>query len=125
MNGWTSEELARIDLTEELRIASMRSDGSLRRPVIVWVVRVGDDVYVRAVKGPAGPWYRGTQTRNEGHIQVGDVSKDVTFVAVGNDLEAEIDAAYREKYRRYSASIVNSTVTPDARAATLKLVPRS
>ncbi|MFN2107909.1 MAG: DUF2255 family protein [Candidatus Promineifilaceae bacterium] len=34
---------------EELRIASLRSDGTLRKPVIIWVVRVGDDLYVRSV----------------------------------------------------------------------------
>jgi hypothetical protein len=36
----------------------------------------------------------------------------------------EIDAAYRAKYRRYAASIVNSVLTPEARAATLKITPR-
>jgi hypothetical protein len=35
----------------------------------------------------------------------------------------QIDAAYRTKYRRYAASIINSTLTPEARSATLKLVP--
>ncbi|GIK67618.1 MAG: hypothetical protein BroJett018_54120 [Chloroflexota bacterium] len=37
----------------------------------------------------------------------------------------QIDAAYRTKHRRYAANIVNSTVTPQARSATLQLVPRS
>jgi len=36
----------------------------------------------------------------------------------------KIDAAYRAKYHRYVESIVGSVVTPNARAATLKLVPR-
>jgi uncharacterized protein DUF2255 len=35
-----------------------------------------------------------------------------------------IDAAYRAKYRRYSAGIVNTTLTPQARASTLELAPR-
>jgi hypothetical protein len=38
-------------------------------------------------------------------------------------MNEEIDAAYRAKYRRYAESIVSGIVTPDARAATLKLVP--
>jgi hypothetical protein len=37
----------------------------------------------------------------------------------------ELDAAYRANYRRYAASIIGSVVTPQAQAATLKLVPRS
>ena len=39
------------------------------------------------------------------------------------NINDEVDAAYRAKYRRY-ASIVTSIVTPAARAATLKVVPR-
>jgi len=35
----------------------------------------------------------------------------------------QIDAAYRTKYRRYAASIVDTIVSPQARAATLRLVP--
>jgi hypothetical protein len=37
----------------------------------------------------------------------------------------ELDAAYRDKYRRYAARIVDSIVSIEARAATLRLVPRS
>jgi hypothetical protein len=40
-----------------------------------------------------------------------------------DDLNEEIDAAYRTKYRRYAASIVDTIVSPQARAATLRLVP--
>jgi hypothetical protein len=36
----------------------------------------------------------------------------------------QIDAAYREKYRRYSA-YVPPMISPEARATTLRLTPRS
>jgi hypothetical protein len=39
-------------------------------------------------------------------------------------VQDQIDAAYRTKYRRYAAGIINSTLTPEARSATIKLVPR-
>jgi Uncharacterized protein conserved in bacteria (DUF2255) len=35
----------------------------------------------------------------------------------------QIDAAYREKYRRYPDSIINSVLTPAARSSTIELVP--
>ena len=57
----------------------------------IWVVRLGDDLYVRSVYGRT------------------------------ND---QIDAAYRAKYHRYAASIINSIVSAAARSATIKLVPR-
>ncbi len=122
---WTSDELNKIGRAEELQIASLRRDGTLRNPVTIWVVRVGNDLYVRAVKGRTGPWFRGVQTRHEGHIRAGGVVKDVTFVEESEPgINDQIDDAYRTKYRRYAASIVNSVVTPDARAATIKLMPR-
>jgi len=124
MSAWTSDELNRIGAAEEVRIASRRRDGTMRSPVTVWVVRDGDDLYVRSVNGPTGAWFRGTQQRREGRIQAGGVGRDVTFADADRALSDEIDRAYRTKYRRYSANIVNSVLTPQARSATLRLVPR-
>ncbi|HEX9069026.1 MAG TPA: DUF2255 family protein [Ktedonobacterales bacterium] len=124
MAAWTHNELAKIWAAEELEIASLRPDGTLRNPVTIWVVRHGDDLYVRSVNGRTATWFRGAQDRHEGHVEAGGVEKDVLLVET-DDLRDEIDAAYRAKYRRYAARIVNSVLTPQARAATLKLVPRS
>jgi hypothetical protein len=52
MSAWTSDELTRIGDADELELASLRGDGRLRRPVTIWVVRYGDDLYVRSVNGP-------------------------------------------------------------------------
>ena len=123
MSGWTDEELEQIANAEELQLASAKSDGALRKPVTIWVVRLGDDVYVRSVYGRSSHWFRGTEDRHEGHIRAGGVDKDVRFVAAGDDVNDEIDAAYRTKYQGYDASIVDPLFTPEARAATLELVP--
>jgi hypothetical protein len=123
MTTWTSDELTRIGSAEELEVAPRRRDGSLARPRTIWVVRHGDDLYVRSVNGRTSAWFRGTQGSHEGRIRAGGVSKDVTFADPGADIGDDLDAAYRDKYRRYAASIVGSIVSPQARAATLKLVP--
>ena len=126
MTTWTSDELNKIGNAGELQIASLRSDGSQRNPVTIWVVRVDDDLYVRSVNGRGSAWFRGTEVRHEGHIRADGVDKDVAFLEESNpDINEQIDAAYRTKYRRYATSIVNTTLTPAARAATIKLVPRS
>lgn len=41
------------------------------------------------------------------------------------DINDQIDAAYRTKYRRHGGRYVNPMVAPQARATTIKLVPRS
>ncbi|TMG66823.1 MAG: DUF2255 family protein [Chloroflexi bacterium] len=125
MSAWDNEALSKIAAAEEVRIASVRPDGTLRKPVTVWVVRHGDDLYVRSVRGRGGQWFRGTQERHEGRIRAGAVQQDVTFVDAARDIDDEIDAAYRAKYRRYAGSILNSVLTPEARSSTTKIEPRS
>ena len=125
MIAWTRDELTKIGNTEEVQIASLRRDGTLRKPVTVWVVPYEDSLYVRSVSGPSAAWYRGTQEIHEGHIRADGVEKDVTFLNADHDIDDEVDAAYRTKYRRYAGRILNSVLTPQARSTTLKLVPRT
>jgi hypothetical protein len=124
MTQWKSDQLDKLGKAEEVQIATARRDGSMRKPVTVWAVRHGDDLYVRSVKGRGGPWFRGTQETHEGTIRARGVEQDVTFVDA-HSTESEIDAAYLTKYRRYAGSILNSVLTPEARSSTIKLVPRS
>jgi hypothetical protein len=123
MTAWTSVELAKIGAAEEVQIASLGRDGSLRKPVTVWAVRHGDDLYVRSVNGRTGQWFRSTQEGHEGRIRAGGVQQDITFIDADHSLDDVVDAAYRAKYRRYAGSILNSVLTPEARSSTLKLVP--
>jgi hypothetical protein len=125
MANWTTGEITSIGAADELNLQSVRADGTLRAPVTIWVVRHGDGLYVRAIKGRDG-WYRGTQTRYEGHIQSAGVEKDVTFAAADGDssLNDALDGEYRAKYRSYPAAVVGPVVNELARSSTLRLVPR-
>lgn len=127
MTTWMSDELNTIGTAEELEITSLRQDGTLRKSTTIWVVRVGDDLYVRSVNGRDSDWFHGVQMRHEGYIQAGGIDKDVTFEEVSADhpVNDQIDDAYRTKYRRYAQNIVDSTLSPKARSATIKLIPRS
>jgi hypothetical protein len=121
---WTTGELDRIGDTDELQIAARRKDGTLRRAVSIWVVRVGDELYVRSWRGGDGRWYRAAQASGEGHVSAGGVSKDVALLAAADQVNDAVDAAFGEKYGRYTG-YVEPMVAPQARATTLRLVPRS
>lgn len=124
MSAWTSDELEQISAADELQLASLRPDGTLRKPVTIWVVRHGDDLFVRSAYGPGSKWFRGVQERHEGHISSGDVDKDVAFVE-DNAADDAVDAAYRSKYGgRYAAEIVDPMVRAEVRATTIRLEPR-
>jgi hypothetical protein len=119
---WTADELDRVGAAEELEIAPRRPDGTLRPAVPIWVVRVGDDLYVRSWRGSSGAWFRAAQLRRAGHVRAGGVDKDVAFVDADPAVADAVDAAYRDKYARYP-SYVPPMVGDQARATTLRLVP--
>jgi hypothetical protein len=124
MTTWTDDELNKIGSAEELQFASMRGDGTLRKRVIIWVVRVGEGLYIRPVNGREG-WFRGVAECHTGRIWAGGVEKDVRFVEVdANDvINDQIDSEYWSKYSHLS-QYVPPVVTPKSQAATLKLEPR-
>ena len=124
MAAWTSDELASIGGAEELRLASARADGTLRPDVTMWVVRAGDDLYVRSAYGSNNPWFRRAKASGAGRIRAGGLERDVTFADAAPDVHAAIDAAYHAKYDRYGPKIVCTVVGPEVAAVTLKLVPR-
>ncbi|MFN7943936.1 MAG: DUF2255 family protein [Blastocatellia bacterium] len=126
MNTWTSEELNKIGAADELEIAPLRDDGTPRNPVTIWVVRHGDNLYVRSYKGRDGSWFRAAQSRHEGRIRAGGIERDVTFADESDPgINDQIDAEYRAKYSGYGASYVNAMVAPEARGTTIKLMPRA
>ena len=123
MRPWSEDALRDIDAAQELRIAPVRRDGELRRATPIWVVRAGDNVYVRAAYGPTTGWYRAAQRTGTGRIWAGGLEHDVTIEDADASVYDQVDAAYRAKYGRY-ASIVDGITTPAARALTLRLLPR-
>jgi len=121
VSEWTSDELERIAAAEELQLASVCPRRDAREAGDeIWVVRHGDDLYVRSWRGRTSTWFWGAQDRHEGHIRAGGVGKDL----VDDDVNDAIDTAYRTKYRRYSDSYVPPMITPQARGTTTQLVPR-
>jgi len=126
VNTWTSDELQQIGQADELEVAPEVGNGTLRPPTTIWVVPYGGELYVRAAYGPTASWYQATRAHHRGNIRAAGIDKDVAFVDVPADdpINDHLDAGYREKYRDYGATYVDLMLTPQARAATLKLVPQ-
>jgi hypothetical protein len=121
--GWTADQLERIGRAEELQLASRRPDGTLGPYTTMWVVRVGQNIYVRSAGGPDRPWYRHANASRIGHIRAGGVEVDVAFDRGDGDVEEAIDAGYHNKYDRYGPRIVGSVVGETAHQVTVRLIP--
>jgi hypothetical protein len=123
MTSWTDDELARIGGAEELQLASRRSDGTLRPYTTMWVVRTGNDLYVRSAYGSDNPWYVRARASGAGRIRAGGVERDVTFGEAAPHAHPDIDAAYHTKYDSYGPKIVGSVVGLHAVPVTIRLLP--
>ena len=123
MTAWTEADLSRFGAVEEIEIAAVRQDGTVRAPRIIWVVRAGDELYVRAAYGPGSGWHRVARTSGHARISAEGVEQDVNIEAADERVLDQIDAAYREKYGRRYPSIVDTITDPEHRP-TLRLLPR-
>lgn len=123
MAAWDTAELQRIDSVDELQITTLRRDGGDRKPLPIWMVRVGDDLYIRSVNGATAAWYKAAIGRGAGRVSAAGITKEVAFESPATAPEDDIDAAYWAKYAN-SPSIVPSIVTDQVRATTLRVTPR-
>ena len=123
MADWNPTELERIASSREIEVSSLREDGALTKPVTIWDVRVGEELYVRSVRGDAGGWFRAAERRHEGRIEAGTTAVDVAFEDAPHHLDEEIDEAYKSKYG-YPSDPVDSVNSDAAKATTIRVVPR-
>jgi hypothetical protein len=125
-NRWSPDDIRRIGSADELRIAAKQTDGTLSRWVPIWVVCVGEQVYVRTWYRRNTGWFAHVLASHQASIRVPGLRADVAvedLVSGSGRLRADIDAAYRTKYGRYGTSAVGPMVAAAAAATTLRLGP--
>ena len=91
---------------------------------IIWAVVVGDEVFVRSVRGRKGRWYQRISAHPEGALLVGDTRIAVRAAPATDAVTIDaVSEAFRSKYQAAwpgpTAGIVRSEVLP----TTLKLSP--
>jgi hypothetical protein len=118
---WSNEQLDALGRAGEIDVAPRRDDGALGRPTTIWLVRVGDELFIRSYRGPDGGWYRAATRTGRGRVSVRGTDYDVVFEPASDVDQAAVDNAYRAEYGR--SSYVDAMVTNDAAATTLRLAP--
>jgi hypothetical protein len=122
ISAWYPTTAARLTAPEDVRVATARRDGSLRRPRIIGDVAVGHRVFVRSTNGRGADWFRAAIATGRGRIEGGGAAYDVVFVDAAESDPSRVDAAYRTKHGAYAA-IVDHLIGPGPRAATLEVLP--
>ena len=126
MTKWEINELEKIGKAEEITLFPLKRDGKFFSSVIIWIVRVDDDLYVRSYKGNKGSWYQHVQLIHKGHVSAGGITKDVNFIGINIEdktLHDKIDQEYRVKYQKYGKAYVDPMISSQAQATTIRLEP--
>jgi hypothetical protein len=124
MGTWTDDELRRINAASELRVASMRPDGSLRPFTTIWHSALDDALYIRSANGPENGWFRRALASGTGRITSGGVEKDVTFSLADPAVRNDLDIALHQKYDRFGPGPIAAITGSDVLETTLKVMPR-
>jgi hypothetical protein len=95
------DELDRFGAAEEIELAPVRSDDASRKAVMIWIVRLGDDLYVRSAYGRGSAWFCTVQTQHQGPISCKVNEKDATFLRRQEP----------ETRRSMQATVANTTAT--------------
>jgi hypothetical protein len=114
--------LVHVADSEEIIIGFNRPDGR-DRSTHVWVVRAGDDIYVRSMYGERGGWFRRLSADPEGYVRDGSHLHPVLAERVTDpEVLDAVTRSYAEKYK--DRPYVGSLRTDETRNATFRLVPR-
>lgn len=124
MASWSDDEISAIAESDDLHVSPFRDDGvTYGTPTWIWSVVVDGDLYVRAYNGHASRWYQAAMRQKAGKVSVAGATREVSFEATEGTVNDRIDDAYTAKYR--TSSYLGSMVSARARAATVKILPRS
>jgi hypothetical protein len=121
--AWPPGDLEQFGGADEISISTRRADGSLRPFVPIWIVAVGEALYVRSYRGVGGAWYRHAAAHPAGAIQARGIHRDVKFIRAEPASRSVVDAAYRAKYARYGDSYLQPMLADQAVGTTLRIDP--
>ncbi len=125
MNGsFDAETLQLLDETKEVQIETRRDQNAPAHRTIIWVVTLGEAVFVRSVRGEKGRWYREVSANPSAALHVGDRRIPVHAVPATDEPTVEaVSEAYRSKYGRTSPGSTRAMVRPETLPTTLRLEP--
>jgi hypothetical protein len=110
--------------TREIELETTSLDGSQTHRTTIWVVTVGDQVFVRSERGTAGRWYREARQTPDIVLHTNDQSIPVTVVPAADPPTVQrVSDAFKAKYGARSSSTA-AMLLPHTLETTIRLDPR-
>jgi len=120
--SFSGEDLAAIDVAEEVQIETQAPGGAAHR-TIIWIMVDDGEVFVRSVNGEDGRWYKEAKANPAVAIHVDGRRLPATAIPADDpDSIDRVSDALRRKYPNQGASL-RSMLQPHNFATTLRLEP--
>lgn len=119
-------DLRLLQDTEEIEVeVETSAAGPLARcRSTIWIVVVGEEVFVRSVNGEQGHWYQALTQRAVGKLCTEDRHIPIRAERISEtELQQQVSEAYLRKYAQYPDDVA-WMVGPTAAPTTLRLRPR-
>jgi hypothetical protein len=112
--------VALLDRTGEVDIETRSPKGTVH-VLPIWVVVDGDDVFIRAVRGPTSRWYRELMARPGALVVKGQRIPVRAIAAADGASVKRASEGYRKKYRKGGS--LDSMLVASVLPTTLRLEP--
>jgi hypothetical protein len=115
-------DAASLDYLRKTQEVGIRTGKRPDHTVIIWAVAVGDDAFVRSVRGPSGKWYKTISADGRATLEINEKLVPVRAMAVSDaPTIAAVSAEYLSKYA--TSPYAQAMVKPDTLPTTLRLEP--
>lgn len=122
MPQFADETVRRFAAADEIEIEAKAGSTGTAIRTSIWVVVAGSDVYVRAVRGTKGKWYRSATSDTNPAVVLEGERVPVRPVPVRESAEIDrVTKAYRKKYG--DSQWLGGVLKPHTLEATLRLEP--
>lgn len=122
MPQFEDETVRRFAAADEIEIEAKAGSAGTAVRTPIWVVVAGGKVYVRAVRGAKGKWYRSVTSDANPAVVLEGARVPVRPVAVREGAEIDrVTEAYRKKYG--DSQWLGGVLKPHTLEATLRLEP--
>ncbi|XIF20034.1 MAG: DUF2255 family protein [Acetilactobacillus jinshanensis] len=120
--NWDPQFLKSITNAQTIKVAPDYADHRALTPIPVWFVRVGNDMYVRAYRGPKSKWYQAAVKQGTGQADLNGHRVAVSFAPVKRDsfVNKTVNQEYLAKY--HGSSML--WMVENALDSTLKVLPK-
>jgi hypothetical protein len=115
-------DAATLDLLRDTTEVAIRTSANPKRSIVIWVIVVGDGVFVRSVRGAGAKWYASAVADGQATLELDDGRWPVSLATVSDPaVIGEVSQAYLAKYATspYAKEMVRSEIL----STTLRLDP--